>query len=178
MLIVFTLLIDKAIEWPIIHGKFTVNSHKSFPFEWFYQELFYYVCMVHPINRIVMLNRIHSPLLHQWQSGTWDKLNSWFTSWSPLEPLLSHWMESNINIQLAGKHWNIADKHWDNQVIKCDQICQKGSYTRTVSRHTFHRHMLATPMHQQHMCLLVEQSAFTQAFFSSLSGIHEWSDSL
>ena len=60
--------------------------------------------------------------------------------------------------------------------IICDQICQKGSYTRTVSRHTFHRHLLAASMHQQHMCLLllkVEQSAFTQAFFSSLSGIHE-----
>ena len=26
----------------------------------------------------------------------------------------------------------------------CDQICQKGSYTRTVSRHTFHRQLLAT----------------------------------
>ena len=29
----------------------------------------------------------------------------------------------------------------------CDQICQKGSYTRTVSRHTFHPHLLATSMH-------------------------------
>ena len=29
----------------------------------------------------------------------------------------------------------------------CDQICQKGSYTRIVSRHTFHRHLLATLMH-------------------------------
>ena len=63
----------------------------------------------------------------------------------------------------------------------CDQICQKGSYTRTVSRHTFRCHLLATSMHQQDMCLLllkVEQSAFTQAFFSSLSGIHECSGSL
>ena len=66
-------------------------------------------------------------------------------------------------------------------VCNCDQICQKGSYTRTVSRHTFHRHLLATSMHQQDMCLLllkVEQSAFTQAFFSSLSGVHECSGSL
>ena len=49
----------------------------------------------------------------------------------------------------------------------CDQICQKGSYTRTVSRHTFYCHLLATSMHQQDICLLllkVEQSAFTQAF--------------
>ena len=65
--------------------------------------------------------------------------------------------------------------------VICDQICQKGSYTRTVSRHTFHRHLLATSMHQQDMCLLllkVEQSAFTQAFFSSLSGVHECLGSL
>ena len=62
----------------------------------------------------------------------------------------------------------------------CDQICQKGSYTYTVSRHTFHRHLLATSTHQQDMCLLllkVEQSAFTQAFFSNLSGVHEHSGS-
>ena len=32
----------------------------------------------------------------------------------------------------------------------CDQICQRGPYTRTVSRHTFHCHLLATTMHQQH----------------------------
>ena len=55
-----------------------------------------------------------------------------------------------------------------NVYSNCDQICQKGSYTHTVSRHTFHRHPLATSMHQQDMCLLllkVEQSAFTQAYF-------------
>ena len=64
---------------------------------------------------------------------------------------------------------------------KCDQICQKGSYTRTVSRHTFHHHLLDTSMHQQDVCLLllkVEQSAFIQAFFSSLSGVHECSGNL
>ena len=40
----------------------------------------------------------------------------------------------------------------------------------------FHQHLLATSTHQQQMCLILlnlEQSAFTQAFFSSLSGIHE-----
>ena len=55
------------------------------------------------------------------------------------------------------------------------------NYIRTVSRHTFHRHLLAASMHQQDMCLLllkVEQSAFIQAFFSSLSGVHECSGSL
>ena len=54
----------------------------------------------------------------------------------------------------------------------CDQICQKGSYTHTVSRHTFHRHLLATSMHQQDMCLLllkVKQSAFSQAYLASTS---------
>ena len=69
----------------------------------------------------------------------------------------------------------------DNKDSKCDQICQKGSYTRTVSRHTFHRHLLATSMHKQDMCLLllkVKQSAFTQTLFSSLSGVHECSGSL
>ena len=37
----------------------------------------------------------------------------------------------------------------------CDQICQKGTYTRTVSRHTIHHHLLATSMHQQHTCLIL-----------------------
>ena len=63
----------------------------------------------------------------------------------------------------------------------CDQICQKGSYTCTVSRHTFLRHLLATSMDQQHMCLIllkVKQSAFTQASFSSLSDVHEYSGGL
>ena len=43
-----------------------------------------------------------------------------------------------------------------------------------VSRHIFHHHLLK--MYLQHMysiLLKVEQSAFTQAFFSSLSDIHE-----
>ena len=48
----------------------------------------------------------------------------------------------------------------------------------TVSRHTFHCHLIATSMRQQHMCLTllkVEQFAFTQASFSSLSNVHECS---
>ena len=64
------------------------------------------------------------------------------------------------------------------KIYICEQICKKGSYTCTVSRHTFHHHLLATSMHQQHMCLIllkVEQSAFTQAFFSSMSNIHQCS---
>ena len=56
---------------------------------------------------------------------------------------------------------------------RCDQICRKGSYACTVSRHTFHPHL--TSRDQQHVCVIlpkVEQFAFTQASFSSLSDIH------
>ena len=66
-------------------------------------------------------------------------------------------------------------------VYVCDQICQKKSYTCTVSTHTFHCHMLTTPRDQQHMCLIllkVDQSAFTQTSFSSLSDVHECSGDL
>ena len=56
----------------------------------------------------------------------------------------------------------------DRYTVLCDQIIQKGSYTCTVSRHNFHCHLLATSMHQHHMCLIllkVEQSACTQGLF-------------
>ena len=62
-------------------------------------------------------------------------------------------------------------------IYTCDQICQKESYTCTVSRHTFYHHLLATSMDQQHMCLILlklEQSAFIQASFSSLFDIHKY----
>ena len=58
----------------------------------------------------------------------------------------------------------------------CDQICQKESYTHTVSRHTFYCHLLATSMDQKHICLILlklEQSAFIQASLSSLFDIHK-----
>ena len=56
-------------------------------------------------------------------------------------------------------------------------------YTCTISRHTFHRQLIAvcTSMDQQYMCLIllkVEQSAFTQASFPSLSDVHECSGGL
>ena len=57
----------------------------------------------------------------------------------------------------------------------------KESYTCTVSRHTFHCHLLATSMDQQGMCLVLlkgEQSAFAQASFSSLPDIHDCSGGL
>ena len=62
-----------------------------------------------------------------------------------------------------------------------DQICQKGSYTRTVSRHNFHRHLITISMEQQHVWLIllkVEQSAFPQTSFSSMSDVHECSGDL
>ena len=60
----------------------------------------------------------------------------------------------------------------------CAQVCQKGSYMRTVSRHTFHHHLIATSIDQWYMCMMqqkVKQSPFTQASFPSLSDICEYS---
>ena len=37
----------------------------------------------------------------------------------------------------------------------CDQIFQKGSYTRTISKHAFHCHLIVTSMDQQHMHLIL-----------------------
>ena len=48
----------------------------------------------------------------------------------------------------------------------CDQTCQKGSYTCTSLRHTFHPHLLAISVDQWHMFLIqlkVEQSTFSEA---------------
>ena len=63
-----------------------------------------------------------------------------------------------------------------NRLLYVTRFSKKGSNTRTVSKHTFHCHLLATSVDQQHMRLIllkVEQSAFTEASFSSLSDIHE-----
>ena len=108
--------------------------------------------------------------------------------------LIQHTYRTLLTIHSITTSVGLATKHVVNickgntvltvhfiRIIICDQICQKGSYTCTVSRQTFHHHLLATSMYQQDMCLLllkVEQSAFTQAFFSSLSGVHECSGSL
>ena len=77
-------------------------------------------------------------------------------------------------------HTHTHTQHTEDHVIttKCEQICQKWSYIRTVSRHTFHHHLLAASMDQQHMSLIllkVEQSAITQPSFSSLSDVHKCS---
>ena len=73
----------------------------------------------------------------------------------------------------------------------CDQICQKGSYTCTVSGLTFHGHLKDTATDQQFMLVplpeqhrhaadyvATKQSAFTEAPFTGLSGIHWCSDGL
>ena len=48
----------------------------------------------------------------------------------------------------------------------CDQICQKGSYTRTVSGLTFHYHSTDTTIDQQFMLVPLpnlQRSAFTHS---------------
>ena len=54
----------------------------------------------------------------------------------------------------------------------CDQICQKGSYTRTVLGLTFHYHSTDTTIDQQFMLVPLPKfqwSAFTEASFTGLS---------
>ena len=63
----------------------------------------------------------------------------------------------------------------------CDQICQKGSYTRTASGLTFHYHSTDTTIDQQFMLVPLPnllRSAFTEASFTGLSGIHGCSGGL
>ena len=57
----------------------------------------------------------------------------------------------------------------------CDQICQKGSYTSTVSSLTFHGHSTDTKIDQQFMLVplpKLQRFAFTETSFTGLSGIH------
>ena len=68
---------------------------------------------------------------------------------------------------------------WINHI--CDQICQKGSYTRTASGLTFHYHSTDTTIDQQFMLVLLpnlQRSAFTEASFTGLSGVHGCSGGL
>ena len=63
----------------------------------------------------------------------------------------------------------------------CDQICQKGSYTRTASGLTFHYHSTDTTIDQQFMLVPLpnlQRSAFTEASFTGLSGVHGCSGGL
>ena len=56
-----------------------------------------------------------------------------------------------------------------------DQICQKGSYTRTASGLTFHHHSTDTTIDQQFVLVPLpnlQRSAFTEASFTGLSGVH------
>ena len=51
-----------------------------------------------------------------------------------------------------------------------DQICQKC----IVLRHTFHHHLIATSMDQQHIHLILQtvEQSFTQASFPSLFDVY------
>ena len=63
----------------------------------------------------------------------------------------------------------------------CDQISQKGSYTRTVSGLTFRYHSTDTIIDLQFMPVPLpnlQRSAFTEASFTGLSGIHGCSGGL
>ena len=63
----------------------------------------------------------------------------------------------------------------------CDQICQKGFYTRTASGLTFHYHSTDTTIDQQFMLVSLpnlQRSAFTDASFMGLSGVHGCSGGL
>ena len=57
----------------------------------------------------------------------------------------------------------------------CDQIFQKGSYTRTVLGLTFHCHLTDTTIDQQFMLVplpKLQRFAFTDALFMGLFGVH------
>ena len=63
----------------------------------------------------------------------------------------------------------------------CDQIYHKGSYTCTVLGLTFQDHSTDTTIDQQFMLVplpKLQRSAFTEASFMGLSGIHGCSDGL
>ena len=63
----------------------------------------------------------------------------------------------------------------------CDQICQKGSYTCTVSGLTFHHHSTDKTIDQQFMLVPLpnlQWSAFTEASFTGLCGVHGCSGGL
>ena len=87
---------------------------------------------------------------------------------------------SALECVLTDLKWNSYHVYSKNSVSHLWPDLPKGVLCSecacTVSRHTFYRHLLATSMDQQHMCLILlklEQSAFTQASFSSLSDVHE-----
>ena len=65
---------------------------------------------------------------------------------------------------------------WEDVLhVICDHICQKGSYTPTVSGLTFHGHSTDTTIDQQFMLVplpKLQRPAFTEASFTGLSGIH------
>ena len=68
-------------------------------------------------------------------------------SWNPYS---WNWVFSRPfawNMHLS-RHQGVSHEFACNLNCMCDQICQKGSYTCTLSRHTFHCYLLATSMDQ------------------------------
>ena len=95
------------------------------------------------------------------------------TNWRHIEPI--HWNHELLWLT------HIAGSHGPSWIVYVWLDLPKGSYTCTVSRHTFYHYLLTTSMDQQHMCLILlklEQSAFTQASFSNLSDVHKHSGGL
>ena len=80
-----------------------------------------------------------------------------------------------INLELKGLATHTHAHTHTHTHTQCDQICQKGSYTRPASGLTFHYHSTDTTIDQQFMLVPLpnlQQSAFTEASFTGLSGFH------
>ena len=81
---------------------------------------------------------------------------------------------------LAARHTTMCLNILRNHVISCvcficDQICQKGSYARTVSGLIFHSHSTDTTIDQQFMLVplpKLQRFAFTKASFTGLYSVH------
>ena len=85
-----------------------------------------------------------------------------------------------VNINITVHHILVSGQYQLSTSIS-DQIYQKGSYTRTVSSLTFHCHSTDTTIDQQFMLVPLpkhQRSAFTEASFMGLSGIHGCSGGL
>ena len=94
----------------------------------------------------------------------------------PLDTSFSAEMAMHLlKLQLPNFDRNILKwpKFWD--VFKYNQNCQKGSYTCTVSGLILHSHSTDTTTDQQFMLVplpKLQRTAFTEASFTGLSGVH------
>ena len=81
---------------------------------------------------------------------------------------------STVIVSTSGSFTMLVDRSPATNFM-CDQIYQKGSYTCTVSGITFHGHSTDTTIDQQFMLVplpKLQQSAFTEASFMGLFGVH------